>query len=121
MRRVDVREIEGLPSAFEPGLASLPPLGPEPWQIEDPRDVKAPTTWRDGEAPLLEPPSVDGGPDLAALVREAGWPCGEGERSPFQVELETPRAVTARVEVRDLTVAAPSIEDLVRAIYAGAA
>jgi ABC-2 type transport system ATP-binding protein len=69
-------------------------------------------------APLAGLPGVD------AVAVEAG---GLRQRLRFRSSATTATtaaeligAVTARVEVRDLTVAEPSIEDLVRTLYAGA-
>ncbi|MGQ0573701.1 MAG: ABC transporter ATP-binding protein [Pseudonocardia sp.] len=72
---------------------------------------------------LVEPaPALTGLPGVDSVVVEAG---GLRQRLRFRPRDTTAAqligAVTARVEVRDLTVAEPSIEDLVRALYAGVA
>jgi hypothetical protein len=49
----------------------------------------------------IEEPACRAEIDLAALMREAGWPCPEGASRPFHVELETPEPATARVAQRE--------------------
>lgn len=69
---------------------------------------------------LVEPaPVLAGLPGVEDVAVEAG---GLRQRLRFSPAATTAaqliRDVTARVDVRDLTVAEPSIEDLVRALYA---